>query len=191
MLNELLRKNRSYRSFCPDIKIDRNLLLEFIENTRAASATMNVQPLKYKIVTDESDIQKILPLLRWATALKDIKLPPKGHEPTAFIIICHDESVIPFSPMFLKDVGICAEIIMLSAAEAGYGGCMIGSGNPQDIAEALMLPKNLFPQLVLALGKPDESVVTEDAADGNTAYYRDENGVHHAPKRLLGDIIID
>ena len=53
------------------------------------------------------------------------------------------------------------------------------------------MPSHLTPVLVVALGEPDETVVLEDLpADGRTAYYRDENGVHHVPKRTLDALII-
>lgn len=189
MLNELLRKNRSYRSFDESVKISEDTLRGFIDNARIASATMNLQPLKYRIVTKADEVGTVLSHTRWAAAL-DIKLPPKGHAPTAFIIICHDTDIISSKPIFLKDVGICAEIIMLSATEAGYGGCIIGSADMSEISELLGLPASLEPHLVLALGKPDETVILEDAEDGNVKYYRDADGVHHAPKRTLEKIIV-
>jgi nitroreductase len=150
---------------------------------------MNLQPLKYRIVTGD-EVARLLPLTRWAAALKDKKLPPENHGPSAFIVICHDNAVTPFNPIFLKDVGITAEVIMLSATEAGYGGCIIGSANPDAVCECLSIPKSLEPKLVLALGVPDETVVLTEAENGSVAYYRDENNVHYAPKRKLEDIII-
>ena len=120
-LYELLTAARSCRTFEAGVKIERDTLLSFVENARIASATMNLQPLKYRIVTGD-EVAKLLALTRWAGALKDIKLPPEGHGPSAFIVICHDNAVTPFKPIFLKDVGIAAQVIMLSATEAGYGG---------------------------------------------------------------------
>lgn len=46
--------------------------------------------------------------------------------------------------------------------------------------------------LVVALGKPKETVKLETVGpDGDTKYWRDENGVHHVPKRLLEDVIVE
>ena len=188
-LSELMHKTRSYRAFKSGAVIDEATLLSFIDNARISAATMNLQPLKYRLVTGD-EVAKLLPLTRWAAALKDKKLPPEGHGPSAVIVICHDNSVVPFKPLFLKDVGITAEVIMLSATEAGYGGCIIGSANPESVCECLSLPEGLEPELVLALGVPDETVVLTEAYDGNVAYYRDENNVHYAPKRRLEDVVI-
>ena len=188
-MNELLKKTRSYRAFKSGVTISDDTLLSFIDNARISASTMNLQPLKYRIVNGD-EVAKLLPLTRWAGALKNIKLPPKEHGPSAFIVICHDNAVVPFDPLFLKDVGICAEIIMLSATEAGYGGCIIGSANAESVKQTLSLAEGLEPKLVLALGVPDEKVVLTEACDGNVTYYRDENNVHYAPKRRLSDIII-
>ena len=45
--------------------------------------------------------------------------------------------------------------------------------------------------MVLALGKPDETVVLEEMKENNFKYYRDENDVHHVPKRSLDELIIN
>jgi len=46
-------------------------------------------------------------------------------------------------------------------------------------------------KLVVALGKPVEEARIDDMNDGgDVRYWRDENQVHHVPKRKLDDIII-
>lgn len=189
MLNDLLKSCRSFRSFDPEERIDRELLLKFIDNARITAATRNLQPLKYRVVTDAEELARCNPHLKFAASL-GIKLPPDGHEPTSLIVMCHDTDITPFNQIYLKDIGICGEVILLSAIEAGYGGCMIGSYNAEALAAELGLSENLMINLVIALGKPDEVAVLTDAEGGNVKYYRDEKNVHYVPKRTLEDIII-
>jgi nitroreductase len=75
--------------------------------------------------------------------------------------------------------------------ESGYGGCIIGSIRKDELHLDLSLPEYLEILLVLALGKPAEKVVLEPVEDPDKIeYWRDEQGVHHVPKRSLEDIII-
>ena len=189
MLRDLVERSRSYRSFAPDTVIGEDVLLEIVDIARKCPAAMNTQPLKYRIVTDETEKTELLAITRWAARL-GIKLPPEEHKPSAYIVVCHDEEIAPFAPIFLYDVGICAQTVMLAAAERGLGGCIIGSAAENEIRRVLGLPENMLPKLILALGKPDEKVVLTEAENKNTAYYRDENGVHYAPKRPLDEIVI-
>jgi nitroreductase len=125
-----------------------------------------------------------LALTKWAGALRDRHFPPEGHEPTAFVVICTKEDI------FTRDVGIAAQTIMLSAVEVGLGGCMIGSFDEEKLRELLGIPLELRPRLILALGRPDETVVLEDAEENNLTYYRDEMDVHHVPKLKTEDMIL-
>ncbi len=189
MLYELVKKNRSNRSFVPDKKIPHDTLVSLCEAARLCPAAMNMQPLKYRLVEKEDEIMALLGVTRWASSL-DKKLPPRGHEPAAFIVICHDTDIADCKPIFMIDVGIVAQTIMLAATEAGYGGCMIGSGSEKDVASVLSLPEQLCPMLVLGLGVPEEDIVLTEAEDGKVKYYRDGNDTHFVPKRPLDEIII-
>ena len=190
MLIDLIRKSRSYRSFDPSVAVSREQLLSFVECARLSPSSINLQMLKFRLVFEENECEKMLANTRWAGKLKDVKLPPEGHAPRAYIVICADTSVIETAANFQKDVGICAQSIMLAAAEAGLGGCMIGSFSPKVLASDLDLPSHLLPQLVLALGKPDEAVeLTTAAEDGSVTYYR-EGEIHFVQKRSLEDLIL-
>lgn len=105
--------------------------------------------------------------------------------------MCHDTDIDPNVSAFQKDVGIVSEVILLGASEMGLGGCMIGSFNAAKVSKILALSDNLKPQLVIALGKPTETVILTDTTEGNTVYWRDENGVHYVPKRPLSEIVIE
>lgn len=188
MIKDYIEKARSYRSFDESRPIKKELLVEFVNNARLSPSSINLQALKYKICTEKEELDAVLPLTKWAAMIKDEEIPPKGHTPTAYIVICIDKNVSD-KDIFLRDVGVAAQTIMLSAAEYGYGGCMIGNFNSEKMAEALSLPSGIVPNLVLGLGLPDENIILEDIKDGKSAYYRDSDG-HHVPKRTLEEIIL-
>lgn len=189
MIKDIVKLSRSRRSFRPNVEISREVLIELVDTARYCPAAMNLQVLKYRIVTDKDEIAAMLGITRWASSLS-IKLPPENHEPSAFIVICHDTAITPIKPIFTIDVGICAQTIMLTAAEMKLGGCMIGSATSDAIRAALNIPSHLEPQLILGLGLPDDKIELTEATDGNVKYYRDENNVHYVPKRPLDEIII-
>ena len=190
MFKDLVMKNRSYRGYDETRKVTKEELLEFVDLTRYTASTTNAQPLKYYIACGEeaAEIQK---LTKWAGALPQLDLPYPGTRPAAFIVICLDEAIAG-SPMFLRDVGIAAQTMLLAAVEKGLGGCMIGSFSKNELKALLQLPEKVEPNLIVAIGKPAEQVVLTDVGpDGSIRYYRDETGtVHYVPKRALQDILL-
>ena len=188
MIKEIIDKSRSHREFRAGASVPREKLEAWILNASHSPAAMNLQTLKYKIANEKSEVDALLPLTRWASSLS-VKLPPEGRGPTAFIVMCHDERIAPIKPIFYIDAGICAQSIMLSAAEEGFGGCIIGSASPDSVARTLELDEGLTPVLILALGVPEDEVVLT-VAEESVTYYRDENNVHYVPKRPLDEIII-
>ncbi len=190
-LYELVRKSRSYRGYDESRQLTREELLELVECARLCPSSVNRQPLKYCLVWEHEQAERVLALTRWARALPELKLPHPGKHPTAFIIICQDQEIDPSLTRYQKDVGIVAQTMLLAAAEKGLGGIMIGNFSPEKISAALALPAHLVPLLIVAFGKPDETIVLTDAVPGESLnYYRDENDVHYVPKRRLEDVIL-
>lgn len=190
MIKDLLKKSRSYRGYDESYQVTREQLTELVDCARYAPSSVNLQPLKYRLVCGGEE--KVLqPLTKWARALPQLTLPHPGHCPTAFIVICQDQEIAEAIPRFQKDVGIVAQSMLLAAAEMGLGGCMIGNFNAGEVRQALSLPEKMAPVLVVAIGKPDEKIVLTEIAPGeSTNYYRDEQDVHYVPKRRLEDIIL-
>ncbi len=188
MLKELLLKSRSYRRFNQNFKIDYSELAGLVELARYVPSTVNSQPLKFKIVNTPEENEKVFECLAWAGLLKDWRGPEEGERPSAYIIILCDLSV---GNDKRYDDGICAQTIMLGAAEKGLGGCMFGSIKREKLAENFSIDRDKYSiDLVLALGKPVEEIKLVDLPEnGSTAYYRDENAVHYVPKRSLDDLI--
>ena len=189
---DLVIKNRSYRGFDESVKITRQQLEELVDCARLAPAAQNIQPLKYYLSCDSDTNGIIQPLTRWAGALPDHNLPYEGHRPTAFIVICFDKTIGGEEPAkFMKDVGICAQTIMLAAAYQDINGCMIGAFSAEKVAQALSLPSHLHPVLILALGKGDEDIKIVEVQNSATKYYRDANDTHYVPKRSLAEELIN
>ena len=193
MLRNLLYDNRSYRCFDESKPVPQDKILNWIDNARFTPSACNRQPLKYKVL-DAKGVEKALPLTKWAGALPDFQLPPEGHHPTAFVVICHDTSVTPDPASSKVDVGIVAMTILLSAVEDGYGGCCIGAFDADRVGEVLRISEKYVPVLMIALGmpSPEETIILAEAKkDGDTTYYRDKHNLHFVPKRKLEDIIIE
>ena len=189
---EIVIANRSYRGYDESYKFTREKLEEYVDLTRFTPSSVNMQPFKYYVAYEKSNVDTIQKMTKWARALPELNLPYEGKRPTGFIVICQDTNIFANTNRFMKDVGIVAQTILLQAADDGLGGCMIGNFNAEEVKSILDLSENLLPLLIVALGKPAEKIViTEVKEDGKTDYYRDENDVHYVPKRSLEDILIN
>ena len=94
------------------------------------------------------------------------------------------------SDKFWCDHGIAAQTILLGARSMGLAGCMFAAINIKKLKGFLSIPDHLEVKLVIALGKPvEEHQIDDVGTDGSIKYFRDENQVHHVPKRKLDDLI--
>ena len=187
-LRELILKTRSYRRFHEEIPIDLPTLEGLVDLARLSASGNNKQPLKYFLAHDPQVNSSIFPLLAWAGYLKDWPGPAEGERPTGYIVILGDTQI---HQSFGYDCGIAAQNILLGATEKGLGGCLIGSIQRDRLRQVLRIPSRYEILLVIALGKPAETVQLEAVGtSGDIKYWRDPNGVHHVPKRALTDIII-
>lgn len=85
---------------------------------------------------------------------------------------------------------IAVQSILLGATEQGLSGCQFDAINRVGLAQELSLPDYLEIATVIALGKPKEVVVIEKLDEaGDVKYWRDQQGIHHVPKRDLEDLI--
>jgi len=189
MLRELMTKNRSYRRFRQEIPVEKETLRELVDLARLCPSAGNLQPLKFVLACDEQANARIFPHLRWAAYLKEWTGPNEGERPSAYIVILGDSYI---SPTIGPDHGIVAQSIMLGAVERGLGGCIIASINREGLKRDLGLPEGLEILMVLALGVPGEEVRLENIGPaGDIRYWRDEQGIHHVPKRTLVELILE
>ena len=186
MIRELALKNRSYRRFYGEKKIDEKTLRELVDIARNTPSAANRQPLQYRLVCDDETNSRVYDCLGWAGYYKDWDGPVAEERPSAYIIMVTPQDVNP-----QWDEGIAGQTILLAATEQGLGGCFIGNIRKEKLAAVLNLPEGYKVDLCIALGYPTEEVVLEDiAGDGDIQYYRDDNQVQHVPKKKLDDILI-
>ena len=188
MISELVKENRSCRRFYQDHPVAPETLKEFVDLARMSASGANLQPLKYVLSCDPQKNAEIFSCLAWAGYLKDWPGPEEGERPTAYIVVLGDTGI---SESAGCDHGIAAQTIMLAAREKGLAGCMLGSIDRKALRNSLNIPSQLKILLVLAIGKPKEQIVLETIASSDSIkYWRDNDGVHHVPKRKLEDIIV-
>ncbi|MBF1340705.1 MAG: nitroreductase family protein [Mogibacterium diversum] len=191
VIKDLIKKNRSVRGYDNSRDVTIEELREMVDCARLSASSVNMQPLKYILVNTVDGKARVLKQVSFAAKLSTLKLPHRGSEPMAYIVICQDEQISKSETGFLRDVGIAAQSITLAATELGLGACMLGYFSPDKLRQALYLSENLKPQLVISLGKSVEDIRIVDIEEGeSTDYYRDEAGIHYVPKRKLDDVII-
>jgi len=179
-------KNRSYRRFFQNEEITTEDLKKMVEAARLSPSSRNIQPIKFYINNKREINSKIFPNLGWAGYLKEWDGPSEGERPSAYIILLHDKDI---SAGYSCDNGIFAQSILLQAVDLGFGGCMIGTFKKDSLSELLKLPENLEIILVIALGKPKETVIVDVMKNGDFKYWRDQDQNHHVPKRTLEELI--
>lgn len=188
VIRDLILKNRSYRRFYQEVAVELETLRELIDLARHSASAANMQPLRYILSCDPQRNALVFSHLAWAAYLTDWPGPCEGERPAAYIIILQDTEI---SHPLRCDHGIAAQSMLLGAVERGLGGCIVGAVDERGLRKALEIPHRYEILLVLALGKPRETVVIETVNPaGDVRYWRDSKGIHHVPKRSLDDIIV-
>lgn len=187
VLKQLLESNRSVRRFDHSHRIPSEILTGLVGLTRFCASGRNLQPLRYRIVTDEDECNRIFPTLAWAGYYKDWDGPAESERPVAYLIQCLDTSL---TENCLCDDGLQLEAITLGAAAQGISCCIIKSFNGPKLVDMLKLPAHYSPRYVVAAGYAAENVRIVNLKDDNDIkYYRDGDSTQCVPKRPLSDLI--
>lgn len=188
-IKRLVKKTRSYRRFKENIPISIEFLEDLLDTARLCSSARNDQPLRYMLSTNQKTNTDIFSTLSWAGDLNNWEGPKIGERPSAYIVMLADMGL---NNWMLYDAGIASQTILLQAASKGIGCCILGSVKKyeHELRVMLKIPNDYHLLSVIALGKPSEKVVIEPMVKKNKSYYRDNQDIHHVPKRALDDIII-
>jgi nitroreductase len=191
-MQTIIAKTRTFRRFHGNEPIDTRTLKELIDLARLGGSARNGQVWQYMLVNKPELCEKIFPHLAWAGYLPDWKGPAPGERPSAYILCLLNRNWLKGPESLAQfDLGIATQNILLGAMEKRIGGCRIGAFNPK-LQNVFDLSEHLEISLVLALGKPKETVIIEESKnDDDIKYWRDENGVHHVPKRSLEKCLVE
>lgn len=169
--------------------MERETLEKLVDLARQSASAQNLQPLKYFLSCDAGLNEIIFSHLAWAGGLQDWSGPEEGERPSAYVLILGDKSI---STSFDTDSGIAVQSIRLGATEIGLGSCVVGSIKRQELAKSIELSDRFEILLAISIGKPKETVVLETLREnGDIKYWRDNAGVHHVPKRMLNEVIVN
>lgn len=185
---EIVLKTRSYRRFDEADRIGRERLVELVDMARLSASATNRQSLKYLVYDSVDDCRSIFPATAWAGYLKEWPGPDPGERPSGYIILLRD---LEIGDPFGIDHGIAAQTIMLGATTMGFGGCMIGSIKKDMLRQTLGIASRFEILLILALGRPAETIVLDDISDNDIKYWREADGTHHVPKRRLQEVLLN
>lgn len=191
-MQEIIARTRTFRRFVEKDPITTAILHELIDLARLGGSARNGQPWQYMTANSPELCEKIFPYLGWAGYLADWKGPVAGERPSAYILCLLNKNRLKGPESEAQfDLGVATQNILLGAMEKRIGGCRIGAFNPK-LASLFTLPEHVHLSLVIALGKPRETVIVEQCKDeDDVRYWRDEHGVHHVPKRSLQSCLID
>ncbi len=185
---ELVENNRCCRRFKQEDEFSREELSKLVNLARRTSSGANRQPLKYYLAHEEEMNEKIFSTLSWAGALKEWDGPEEGEKPSGYIVMLGDKDI---AENYYCDPGIAAQTILLGARTDGRAGCIFAAIDKEELREKLNLDDRFEILYVLALGTPDEEIELEKMEENDYNYWRDDDDVHHVPKRSLGEIIIN
>ena len=190
-MQEIIAKTRTFRRFIQKERISLTTLEELIDLARLGGSARNGQPWQYMMINTPELCAKVFPFLGWAGYLTDWKGPVEGERPSAYILCLLNRQWLKGSESEAQfDLGVATQNLLLGAMEKRIGGCRIGAFNPQ-LAALFDMPDHLRLSLVIALGKPRETVILEECKnDEDIRYWRDEHGVHHVPKRTLESCLV-
>ncbi|TLU58617.1 MAG: nitroreductase family protein [Chlorobium sp.] len=188
LFRELVTQSRSCRRFDATFPVTEDEVRNLVELACYVPSAKNLQPLKFILVCDPPAVSALFPLLSWAGYLSDWSGPEEDERPRAFIIMLGDQRI---SQDFACDSGIAAQTILLGATASGLGGCIVASLDRAKIRELFNIPESFSILMVIALGKPAETIVIDQMeADASVRYFRDAHGIHHVPKRVLEELLV-
>jgi nitroreductase len=140
----------------------------------AAPSAKNVQPWEFVVIQKRETMLKITEFHPYSSMLKEAPL---------VIVICGNESKIDIGGIeefWSQDCAAATQNILLEATELGLGGVWLGvypkKNIMENLAELLILPKNIIPFSIISIGYPGEEVQPKDKFNPQNIHYEKWKG---------------
>jgi len=140
----------------------------------------NLQPLKFRAVTEKAECDAVFSCLKWAGYLPGFEIR-EDQRPKAYIIVVRDKTV-PGDAEY--SAGAATNALCIAATACGLGSCILGIGKKKPMYPALGIDEERYEILyAVALGYADHEADAVPMEDGSVKYYRSADGAFHVPKR--------
>lgn len=184
MFSELVKKNRTKRIYNGS-EVSFSLLKELIEDCRFSASTINRQDIRYILINDDQTCSDIFNITNLPSTHKvDIK-----NKPGAFVVLIVDKDIKQPDMLLYYNIGLATANLTLSATSKGFNCVTLLSTNLEKLAHIISLEKDKKAVSVIAVGKSDQEVITEDISGGDVSYYKKDGTIHVVPK-LTADALI-
>ena len=183
-VSEAVKQRRTVRAF-ENRPVDREVLLSICDDARLYACSANLQPIRFKVVSDKAESDAIFPLIRLAGYIHGYALEEK-EQPPAYILVA-TEDTNPKNWQF--EAGAVCTSIMLLAKEKGLETCCIGNFDKAKTAELLGVDTSRYSLLYLiAIGPSSQQNSICPVTEGIKYTY--ENGTFTVPKYDLFEILL-
>ncbi|MGM9925615.1 MAG: nitroreductase family protein [Bacillus sp. (in: firmicutes)] len=181
-LYTVMHARKSVRVYDPTFKISNEEIEEIIKEAASAPSSSNLQPWKFLVIQDENVKKEVKEIannqqqVETASAviavLGDYDMHKKvervytqnveeGHMDEAIknVMIDSTNRTYPHAPIEVRkniatfDAGLISMQLMLIAKEKGYDTVTMGGFNKEKFAQRFELPENIFPIVLIAIGK--------------------------------------
>ena len=182
---DAIRQRRSVRRFA-----DKTVPMQILKQLAGVVAECypcpgNLQPLRFLIVDQPRDCERVFSCLKWAGLLNEFVIE-ENQRPKAYIIILGDRQIS-------EDVQFCsgaaAAELMLLAQEQGLASCCLTPAKKQQLQEILTLDgERMDIVCAVALGYPGQKSFAVPAGT-SLRYFQDQDGNLCVPKRPASETV--
>lgn len=148
---DAIKTRRSIRKFKPQL-ISREIIKELLEAAMFAPSAGNEQPWQFVVLDDRKILDEVPKICSTASMCR---------QSTTAVLVCGDATLEKYPGFWVQDCSAAVENLLLAAHASGLGAVWVGVYPLNDRVEAfrrlLVLPPEITPFALVALGYPDEA----------------------------------